>query len=195
DRAGAGRPARPRPAGPPTSHRPRRGGHPTRQPPRMSGSVLGDQDLSGLDDDGHLIAGLESELFGRGPGDGGDDLETADGDDHFGHDTAEFHRLDAPLELVPCAQHVSLLAKDREFWAGSGRPTLKINVPRSCWMREARWPSPTGPACRVPRSSLPCSDSTDVRPRGAGRDRVAASSEATLKLLIEGFHHAPAERE
>src|SRR5262249_26054195 len=74
---------------------------------------LVNHDLGGLDHRLHLVTGLQSHRLRRGAGDGPDELQRAPLDDHLGHDVAELHGLDDPVELVPGTEHGGLLSRGR----------------------------------------------------------------------------------
>ena len=74
---------------------------------RKTGSLV-DDDFGGLDDCPDLIARLKVQGFRRRAGDSRDNLDAPQSDDNLGHDAAEFHGFDNPLELVSRAQHVRL---------------------------------------------------------------------------------------
>src|SRR5450432_2276251 len=78
------------------------GSSPRSSPRRKRGSecLLRNKNLARLDDDSHGIARFEAELLRRPPGDGGNELVSANVDGHLGHQPIRLDGLHRPLELV-----------------------------------------------------------------------------------------------
>jgi hypothetical protein len=66
--------------------------------------LLGDDHLGGFDDSHHLVAGLEVQLLGRDPRDGGYQSLPAHVHHHFSHDCPQLHLADCALQLIASAE-------------------------------------------------------------------------------------------